>query len=66
MIPVSITLALAVALYVKFEGTLEAEIEMSPLVESMLIKLKGLSDPKFKSISKEYDNVGLEVPERHT
>jgi hypothetical protein len=51
---------------VKFEDKLEAAIEMIPLVESMLIKLKGLSDPKFKSLSKEYDNVGLGVSERHT
>ena len=60
MILFVVKLALAVALYVKFEDKLEAEIEMSPFVESILIKLKGLSDPKFKFLSKEYIKVGLE------
>jgi hypothetical protein len=66
MIPFVVKLTLAVALYVKFEGTLKAEIKMSPSEGSMLIKLKGLNDPKFKSLSKEYDKDGLAVSERHT
>ena len=45
---------LAVTLWVKFEGELEEDIEMSPVNWLMLIKLMGLRDIELKEFSKVY------------
>ena len=51
----------------KFEGKLEAEIEMTPFEGLILVKLIGSIDPELKAFSKEYDKVGVAVaPEIHT
>jgi hypothetical protein len=60
-IPFGIPLVFAVTLYVKFEGKLDAEIEMTPFKGLILMKLIGSIDPELKAFSKEYDKVGVAV-----
>ena len=50
----------------KFEDELDAEIEMVPFKELMLIKLKGSREPESKAFSKEYDIAVLLAVAPHT
>lgn len=50
----------------KFEDELDAEIEIVPLKELMLIKLKGSREPESKAFTKEYDKTVVLVVVPHT
>lgn len=50
----------------KFEDELDAEIEIVPFKELILIKLKGSREPESKAFTKEYDKGELLVAAPHT